>query len=756
MRETSRAADKKPRVNNNQKTRMGAGITYAHGKQLGYNAIIMCPAHLVYKWSREIEDSVPNARCVVVSTVADINELSEAILNSHKKENLYLIMSYNSAKTKYYEMPCPLYSESKQAYVCPKCGQVLTYTRKIKTGHGRRTVEEVVNLTHEDFTKPGKYNMVCNNKIEVYNPKTNKKEVQECKEALWRPVTSEEEVGDWIKLGKYGWYKISRIPALAEDMRTRLRSLKPDEIALYTKFNEVTEMVRNTPDKLKIRALIKYPLALYIKRRFKKKIDYVIFDEMHKLSSQDTQQGAAMGHLAQASKNVIGLTGTLINGYADSLFPILYRLVPRTMRLSRPAQPNGYKFEQDQVFLRDYGSAKTTVDENNKRKSNHLPGISPLLFTDYLMDICGFITLDDVAEGLPSYAEIPLGVEMDSAVAAEYDNIRESFKAHAGFRGDHKKATTSYIQLLHTYPDMPYGQAPIIDPEDNSVVFTPNSVTDFIDNKLDQTLELTTQKIAAGEKVLIYYTWTNITDVEDKLKEQLTGRGYKVAILKTGRGITAEMGEKGVVEKGEPVKTEQREAWVERQIQEENVDVLICNPVLVETGLDLLAFTTIIWYQMTDSIATLRQASRRSWRLGQLHDIEVYFLYYYNTTQEDLLALMGTKLQASMIAEGRSSDEGLSALSQNDDLATQITNSVMKGVSNKVNVSSFNVSKKVRNAEKIEMHTENRYRISRDRLRYRKPFVARWFKFKIEEPRQAKSESGIFNLLDQDLINILA
>ena len=399
---------------------------------------------------------------------------------------------------------------------------------------------------------------------------------------------------------------------------------------------------------------------------------------------------------------------------------------------------NGYDFDKAQAFLKDYGSAKTTITEDDKKRNKKLPGVSPLLFTDYLLDICAFIALDDVADGLPGYEEIPISVEVDPAVMSEYEVIRQAFKDNAGFRGKYPKTTTNFMRLLTTYPDMPYNQAPIVDPESNKVVFTPESIENNIDYKLEATLDLVDRKIADGEKVLIYYTWTNITNVKDMLQERLEAKGYKVAVLESNT-----------------VKNTKREEWVEERVAE-GVDVLICNPRLVETGLDLLDFTTIIWYQLDYSVFTMRQASRRSWRLGQTHDIEVYFMYCQGTVQEDILALMATKLQASMAAEGRLSEEGLSAMSQNDDLTTQITNSVMKGISNKVDISSFNTTKKVRNGERLMIASDNRRRASRESLRYKKPYIARWYKFKKTTPRVAQSSDAIFSVLNQSLVNLFA
>ena len=47
--------------------------------------------------------------------------------------------------------------------------------------------------------------------------------------------------------------------------------------------------------------------------------DYAICDEIHQLAG-DTAQGNAPGTLASCSDRIIGLTGTLLGGYADDLF----------------------------------------------------------------------------------------------------------------------------------------------------------------------------------------------------------------------------------------------------------------------------------------------------------------------------------------------------------------------------------------------------------------------------------------------------
>lgn len=89
---------------------------------------------------------------------------------------------------------------------------------------------------------------------------------------------------------------------------------------------------------------------------------------------------------------------------------------------------------------------------------------------------------------------------------------------------------------------------------------------------------------------------------------------------------------------------------------------LICNPNLIKTGLDLIEFPTLIFFQTGYSIFTLRQASRRSWRIGQDKPVKVYYLAYSGTMQETALALMAAKMETALAVEGDLTDKGLAAL----------------------------------------------------------------------------------------------
>ena len=59
------------------------------------------------------------------------------------------------------------------------------------------------------------------------------------------------------------------------------------------------------------------------------------------------------------------------------------------------------------------------------------------------------------------------------------------------------------------------------------------------------------------------------------------------------------------------VPTHKREAWYRERLRR-GIDVAICHPKIVETGLDLLDFPTILFHETGYSLHTLRQYAKAS------------------------------------------------------------------------------------------------------------------------------------------------
>jgi hypothetical protein len=153
--------------------------------------------------------------------------------------------------------------------------------------------------------------------------------------------------------------------------------------------------------------------------------------------------------------------------------------------------------------------------------------------------------------------------------------------------------------------------------------------------------------------------YTGEKDVTLRLESVLRQAGFRVAVLRSS------------------VATDKREEWYERQLKA-GVEVVICHPKLVETGLDLLAFPTLYFYETGYSLHTLRQASRRSWRIGQRHDVRVKFVTYTGTMQETCLRLMGKKMLVALMMEGKFSGEGLQSLDTDEDLMSAMARELVE------------------------------------------------------------------------------
>ncbi len=76
----------------------------------------------------------------------------------------------------------------------------------------------------------------------------------------------------------------------------------------------------------------------------------------------------------------------------------------------------------------------------------------------------------------------------------------------------------------------------------------------------------------------------------------------------------------------------------------------------------------------------MRQASRRSWRIGQTQPVRVVFMSYRGTLQADALKLVAKKLQSSLAVEGELPEDGLAAYGDDDeDLLMALARKIVSG-----------------------------------------------------------------------------
>ena len=104
----------------------------------------------------------------------------------------------------------------------------------------------------------------------------------------------------------------------------------------------------------------------------------------------------------------------------------------------------------------------------------------------------------------------------------------------------------------------------------------------------------------------------------------------------------------------------------------------MCHPRLVETGLDLIGFPTLYFFETGYSLHTLRQASRRSWRIGQKLPVRVKFFAYDGTMQNNCIRLMGKKLLVALMMEGKFSGEGLQSIDADEDMLSAMARELVE------------------------------------------------------------------------------
>jgi hypothetical protein len=253
---------------------------------------------------------------------------------------------------------------------------------------------------------------------------------------------------------------------------------------------------------------------------------------------------------------------------------------------------------------------------------------------------------------------------MQEAYRELEEDMRKALKAHRGNRS----VLSTMLNTLLLYPDHPYGLGTLygteFDPELKRkvrfVIAEPRDLPeDRIYSKERKLIEEIRKEVAEGRRCQVFAVYTQKHDVTARLQRILGNEGLRTAVLRAS------------------VDTSKREAWYARQVKD-GVQVVICHPKLVETGLDLLDFPTIIFYESGYSLHTLRQASRRSWRIGQRRPVRVKFLCSEGTMQTSCLRLMGKKLLVALTMEGKFAGEGLQSIDEDDDMLSAMARELVE------------------------------------------------------------------------------
>ena len=385
----------------------------------------------------------------------------------------------------------------------------------------------------------------------------------------------------------------------------------------------------------------------------------LILDEGHEFRNGDSAQAIAATKLSEHCTKTLLLTGTLFGGYASTLFHLLWRF-HRSIR-------DRYGIDDEAQFINDYGlvekitineheeDGKTSSRTNARVTSKEKPGVNPSILCDLLKNTI-FLRLSDLGEVLPPYEETILEVDMDPDQADDHHRfvgdlmyeVRKNLARGGGLR----LLGAALIPML-MQPDTPWVPEDVfVENQDGSsrrLAWSAPLPMNRLYPKEKALVQYVLNRKNAGRKVLVYAQGMEKRDITKRLKSLLELNGIRTMVLKS-----------------DTVAAKDREQYVYNH--QDSIDVLICHPRSVQTGLDLLAFPSILFYQTEYSTFTVRQSSRRSWRIGQHLPVEVTFMAYKVTAQERALRLIAAKAQSSLALEGELNESSLTNLAADDPL----------------------------------------------------------------------------------------
>lgn len=623
----------------------------------GYNACVMVPPSLTKKWPEEIKAILPEAEVFVIQSSDQLIRLHQSWLRGGKHKPVkptFFVLSFNTIKAGAAIKPAVKYKRGK--ILCPDCQKPLQVVESSVTNLNELGEEVLVQTTrdmdYEEFRPNSR--RTENNKHPANAFCTS------CQTSLW----TKKVVNRYSSFKEYAEFENKLVAAISNKDTAEINYLKKSE----------PPIIKKVGFPRKVAAID------YIKRKMNNFFDIAIVDEIHELKAGNSAQGNALGALSSSCKHVIGGTGTLFGGKAEDIYYTLWRLFPKMMVEA------GYSYNESRKWNHEYGNIETTIKymeqpdgSQYSNKQSHggvesrtekvVPGISPFVFSQYLIQSTSLVRLIEVWKDPVNFVDVPtIMVDMDESLAIENQNIISGFER---IIEQEENGYKYYLPLLQTgisYLDNPFSYPMVTYTDSDGFkrnAWEPTEQFDPADllNKEKELIKIVKNEMSEKRKSIIYVRDTGSSregrDIRPRLMKILTDVGAKVAILDS------------------TIKPPLRSDWLKHKILDQDYDVVIVSQELVKVGLDLLSTPTLIFYQFSWSLFTVNQAARRSWRIGQDKECRLFYLSYKDSYQEYMANIIARKNKAAGAINGEVSNEGLSAMLGDDgDLQSLLIESI--------------------------------------------------------------------------------
>ncbi len=421
----------------------------------------------------------------------------------------------------------------------------------------------------------------------------------------------------------------------------------------------------------------RYSLARYLlrhRRQLACNPDLLILDEAHEFSNLGSAQQKAAHRLVELpGVPTIALSGSLMGGYAGSLFANFWAMSPRFRKAFRRTEKGPFvtRYGFRKVFVPaglegktevvGYGSRSDREERETPeiRQMGEAPGVLPLFILEHLLPVALIMHKEDLEGELPPCREIQVPIEIpeDDLVGQEMLAEQERMagclmqKIRADLYSENAGKLWGALSLLPSYLDRATDDlAPF-------VLKYPEEVGGAI---------VAEGKLFPASELMPKERWL-LARVRGYLEE---GRNVLIFLLHTGKSglpkrylrlFKEHLGETPVFLDVNKVKAAQREDWLNAQVIEPGRRILITNPKAVQTGLNnLVAFSRAIWVEGVDYDArVVRQANGRVHRIGQKLDVTIEVPFYAATMQKLAVDLVARKITASVQVDGLSIEGAL-------------------------------------------------------------------------------------------------
>jgi hypothetical protein len=408
-------------------------------------------------------------------------------------------------------------------------------------------------------------------------------------------------------------------------------------------------------------------LSSYITKYHPELFDFLVLDEGHEYSSDSSAQSFAAHRLTALGLPTILMTGTIMNGYAESLFTNLWAL--------SPAFRSEFDRNERQRFIDRYGYRKRIVEDRDKetkqvvefgsqsdrvvrseRVVGNAPGLLPLFLLRHLLPISVTLHKTDLAIDLPPLRQERFRVKPTIKQHQFYDQLKDALVTQikadryveglAGKLWGQLAELPSYLDRAHEgfeirYPESVGGAIVASVPPLPLTPVLPKErwILDKVQSELDE-----------GRNVMVF-SW------------------HLSLLPRLQRLISEHIGEDVPILFADKVPTAKRQDWIDREVIRKGARVMCANPVAIQTGLNnLVYFATEIWHENPAcNPITYRQAVGRVDRIGQKKDTRIFFPIYEETLQEALYDLLMKKVAVSVSTDGLDPESALQAAGAGED-----------------------------------------------------------------------------------------